>query len=240
MQIVDAVEKDGLLRYWGFSYGTVLGSTVAAMFPDRIDRVVLDGVVNNQEYWAGIDVEAVTDADVSFSGFFDGCIANPDKCALAKDAATAEDLSRKFFELLHKIKHYPLAFESSLLVDYKILKSAIREMLYDTAKWPSFASAVHGLLAGNATAILQFPPKNPEDKPIFPNKGLDSPLGIKCSDGSLRIDKLTEVYPLVTETLARSSIVGDIWATWPLTCPQWPFQVFPSQRTTSRKLPRQD
>lgn len=71
MQIVDALGEDGLLRYYGsylpffeciaelkwlplgFSYGTVLGATVAAMFPDRMDKVVLDGVVNIHEWLNG-------------------------------------------------------------------------------------------------------------------------------------------------------------------------------------------
>ncbi len=35
----------------GFSYGTTLGVTVAAMFPDRIDKVILDGVQNPHEYY---------------------------------------------------------------------------------------------------------------------------------------------------------------------------------------------
>jgi pimeloyl-ACP methyl ester carboxylesterase len=37
----------------GFSYGTLLGATVAAMFPDKMDKVVLDGVVNPFEYYHG-------------------------------------------------------------------------------------------------------------------------------------------------------------------------------------------
>ena len=71
MQIVDALEgKDGLLKYWGWlsvdtsivapltdalgiSYGTALGATAAAMFPDRMDKVVLDGVLNMDQYYAG-------------------------------------------------------------------------------------------------------------------------------------------------------------------------------------------
>lgn len=51
IEIVDALEDDGLLRFWGTSYGTVLGSTVAAMFPDRIDRMVIDAVLNPHEYF---------------------------------------------------------------------------------------------------------------------------------------------------------------------------------------------
>lgn len=70
MQIVDALGEDGMLRYYGmyqhgsfvleifivpgFSYGTALGATIAAMFPDRIDKMVLDGVVNVHQYYAGM------------------------------------------------------------------------------------------------------------------------------------------------------------------------------------------
>lgn len=51
MSIVDALGEDGMLRFWGFSYGTVLGATVAAMFPDRIDKLVLDGVANPSDWY---------------------------------------------------------------------------------------------------------------------------------------------------------------------------------------------
>lgn len=68
MSVATVLDEDGLLRYWGktrnsdivlvadgrllgTSYGAVLGATIAAMFPDRIDRMILDAVVNIHEYW---------------------------------------------------------------------------------------------------------------------------------------------------------------------------------------------
>lgn len=70
-RIAEAVDDDGLIRYWGeflfesealsvrptnrpligWSYGTLLGATLAAMFPERIDRMILDGVLNPHEYY---------------------------------------------------------------------------------------------------------------------------------------------------------------------------------------------
>jgi pimeloyl-ACP methyl ester carboxylesterase len=40
------VEKlgDEKLKYWGFSYGTYLGLTFASLWPEKIERMVLDGL----------------------------------------------------------------------------------------------------------------------------------------------------------------------------------------------------
>lgn len=35
------------------SYGSVLGETVAAMFPDRMGNVIIDGVLNPLEWYHG-------------------------------------------------------------------------------------------------------------------------------------------------------------------------------------------
>lgn len=31
------------LKYWGVSYGTIVGGTFAALYPDRVERLVSDG-----------------------------------------------------------------------------------------------------------------------------------------------------------------------------------------------------
>lgn len=40
-----------LIETLGVSYGTILGATVAAMFPDRIGHMLLGGVLDAREYY---------------------------------------------------------------------------------------------------------------------------------------------------------------------------------------------
>ncbi len=50
---LDAVREalgENTISYLGYSHGTYLGSTYGQLYPDRLDRVVLDGVVDPDEY----------------------------------------------------------------------------------------------------------------------------------------------------------------------------------------------
>lgn len=40
------------ISYWGQSYGTYLGTVYSALFPDRTDRVILEGNVDPAHVWA--------------------------------------------------------------------------------------------------------------------------------------------------------------------------------------------
>lgn len=42
------------LQYYGASYGTVLGNMFLSMFPDRVERMILDGVVDGDEHVSGV------------------------------------------------------------------------------------------------------------------------------------------------------------------------------------------
>lgn len=42
------------IQYWGMSYGTTLGTYFASMFPGRVGRMILEGMVDVQDYVDGV------------------------------------------------------------------------------------------------------------------------------------------------------------------------------------------
>lgn len=112
------------LQYVGYSYGTILGNYFASLFPERVGRLILDGVVDAKDYSSGpvshcflylvlcfFDnhiliatliasqgwVSSTVDADNITSHFYSGChAAGPSNCRLAQagDKSGADILAR--------------------------------------------------------------------------------------------------------------------------------------------------
>lgn len=62
-------------RLWayGISYGTVIGSTFASMFPDRVGRMILDGVLNAEQYYNNDWRDNVDQMDEAMGQFLSLC-----------------------------------------------------------------------------------------------------------------------------------------------------------------------
>ena len=73
-----------LLNYWGLSYGSYLGNTFASMFPDRIGRMILDGVVDADDYAVTGWTTNLQDHNKTWETFFQYCYEAGDKCELFK------------------------------------------------------------------------------------------------------------------------------------------------------------
>ncbi|KAL5337450.1 Alpha/Beta hydrolase protein [Aspergillus crustosus] len=90
--IIDALEgkKGAKLNYWGFSYGTILGAEFIQTYPERVGRVVLDGVfdaeANAETYTSQLpnDELFVRDAIDDFARLCEQ--AGPETCAFSTPA----------------------------------------------------------------------------------------------------------------------------------------------------------
>jgi hypothetical protein len=120
--------------------------TFAAMFPDKVGRIIVDGVLNPSEYYAGRyviggslpsflrlrsrlfevltirkcrDVQQVADTDAVFAGFVTLCQIYPEGCSLASYArGKAQSLFDILKQLLEDLKLRPLALGPDFLTQY--------------------------------------------------------------------------------------------------------------------------
>ncbi|CZT19291.1 uncharacterized protein RCC_05137 [Ramularia collo-cygni] len=158
--ILDAVGQTNM-SYWGFSYGTVLGQTYATLFPDRSERVIIDGVVNNHKWYsADLDAESFTNTEDVLEGFFDECIKAGKNCTLTQLADSKEELAKLVFKFSKELKKQPISVYINSTVygtlDYASLwYSGIFPAMYKPATWYSLADNLAQLLKGNATAAWQ-------------------------------------------------------------------------------------
>ncbi|EAQ83632.1 hypothetical protein CHGG_10036 [Chaetomium globosum CBS 148.51] len=158
--ILDAVGQEGLY-YWGFSYGTILGQTYATMFPDRVERVIVDGVANQFDWYEELlDAEMLTDTDRVLEGFMEECVkAGEADCALAELAGTKEELLELVLKGVAKLEDEPVGVYVNNtafgVLDYwAIWQNGVFPALYKPATWRDLATNLALLLRGNATAAF--------------------------------------------------------------------------------------
>ncbi|KAI1476079.1 alpha/beta-hydrolase [Daldinia eschscholtzii] len=234
MQIVDALGEDGMLRYWGFSYGTTLGATTAAMFPDKVEQMILDGIQNPHEYYhAQADFEEFTDADKEFSAIFTGCVEAGEKCELAKgNNKTAAELEQTIWDLLETVKYRPIALKTFIL-DYASVKSLLVQALYDSSLWPLLARVL------NAILTEQYDLVNDIFEALMPTTVIDifkqsqQPQvisAIHCSDNMVRSKTFDDFAPAIERLYNISKIIGDGVIFLNSACAQW--KIEPKERYT--------
>jgi hypothetical protein len=207
------------------------------MFPHRIDRMVLDGVVNFHEYfnaWYVLkcalalitrltnrrDAPRFTDTDKALSGFFSTCAASGSSCALARNGVTGEELEDNFYNFMENdLKYNPIP-NGQELVEYSAVKSKVLGELYLPIAWPSTAQFIDGLLAKNESSLRMYA------------RGLghytrsstaDSQPGIRCSDkaASLRLTSREQAESTLRKHHDISKLAGDTFVPWLMRCAQW-------------------
>lgn len=157
MRTVDSVRDMNTIRkslgadqinFYGFSYGTYLGQVFATRYPERVRRMVWDGVVDERDVW----YQANLNQDVAFDrniGIYFAWIASHD--ATYHLGTTQAAVQAKWDSLLAKTRQAPL--------DGKIgpseLTDAFTTAPYYVYGWEDVASAFVAALAGDNGPVTQ-------------------------------------------------------------------------------------
>jgi pimeloyl-ACP methyl ester carboxylesterase len=191
-----SLDTKGKLVYWGFSYGTLLGATFAAMFPDRVGRVILDGVVDADYYVAPIWEESLLDADKIMISFFHFCHKAGKKCALYREGDSELDIQARYQETMDNLKSNPIKGVNPntltpVILTHDLMKMIIFQILYSPiAAFPIMAELLDMQYRRDEKTLLSiFMIGNGINLSVFCSnqitygyEGRDAQLAIMCSD----------------------------------------------------------
>ncbi|KAG0651839.1 hydrolase [Hyphodiscus hymeniophilus] len=158
--ILNAIGQEKMF-YWGFSYGTTLGQTYAQIFPDRVSRLIIDGVSNlNDWYNTFYFDESLVDTDRIFAGFVEECFKAKDACPMNsikdKSFKSSSELKTYIDDFLKDLEEEPMPVYLSnsnygSITRRNIVTNGIFSALYRPLAWPGLANNLAALLNGNST-----------------------------------------------------------------------------------------
>lgn len=230
------------LLYWGYSYGTVIGSTFATLQPHRVGRVVIDGVCDTDDYYHTGWLANLQDTDLVMEHFYEYCsIAGPSRCAMARKNSSTADIKAQIEALVANIKEDPIPVPGNStrgpeIITYSDMMQMIRMALYKPLKaFPQMADLLADLAYGNGTAFAAFKQdahkpscplqcKNPssDTEPCLPPTSWETTSGIMCSDG-IDVSNSTkdDFRGVLAELYGQSKWMGEVWSTIVVPCFHW-------------------
>ncbi|HST82431.1 MAG TPA: alpha/beta hydrolase [Kineosporiaceae bacterium] len=144
---------DRKLNYVGYSYGSILGQTYAALFPSKVRALTIDGVIDAQEWSTGSPresrrvpfttrIDSAIGAYATFQQFTALCDQiGASGCAFANDGQARE----KFDRLAARLKTEPYTLPDGTVLDYPLLVGATLGVLYDPLSWQDFADELEAV-----------------------------------------------------------------------------------------------
>ena len=155
--------NDSLINFYGLSYGTVMGQYLINIFPDRVGRIVIDGVVD-ADAWAN---EApyqqlpnwLNSTDAVYKLMFEECAkAGPSACALAtKENEDPNDIMTRVEDFVNGLYETPLAVPNAALPGILTNGRArlfILSGLEFPQTWPTIAAGLAAAMGGDGSAML--------------------------------------------------------------------------------------
>lgn len=195
------------ILYSGGSYGTYLGLTFASMFPNRIHRLRVDGLVDGDDYRKVRWTDNLQDTEKEMQQFYHHCArAGYPACSLANSTGntTVDSVQARVKNATNSLLHNPLPVvgPNPEVITYSDAKHLVFAGLYNPmVSFPIIANLLAGVEQGDGTLFAELLrpyhqltcPASPEQAgnassvmPYNMATGVlapDSTMAIACADG---------------------------------------------------------
>jgi len=205
------------VSYFGFSYGSELGTTWATMFPETVRAIVVDGAVDPNATSTQEGMNQAKGFEGQLSTFLKQC-SERTTCEFHNGGKAEE----AFDQLVLGIDATPLEVSKDRTpVTQGVLFTAVAQAMYSDYYWPQLSEALSAAQSGDGTGILQLYDDYYQRKEdgTYGNE-LEAFLAISCLDDP-GASSVEDVDSHIEDFIAAAPRLGGNFA-YGYSCALWP------------------
>ncbi|MGY5127191.1 alpha/beta hydrolase [Streptomyces nigrescens] len=227
LDVLRTVLGDAKLNYTGVSYGTFIGQQYMKLFPGKVGRMVLDGVVN-----PATDMQQVARRDVKTSEdalrrYAQDLVARGDD----RLGATAGEILRSLTEFAKRLEQEPLRGADGEEVTDATLSTYLDMAVMDEESWKPLTTALVAAMDGDGTAFERFEAATagesggeeltPQEEQAEENESASMPA-VLCLDSPSAPKSPKEMLDTADAFAKQSPLFGRYYAWQMIDCATWP------------------
>lgn len=150
-------------------------------------------------------MEGFSDSDATFSAYLGQCVKVGSACALSQLNKTAPELEKSIYELIQKVKYFPIPYDG-ILINYTVFRNVIFLAITTVALYPALATFLHALLTDDLAELgTVWDLLSPGEESI----DTEHRASIQCGDKPKRTENLADLHPVYNDLYETSKLAGD-------------------------------
>ncbi len=222
MDVLRAVLGQEQLNYLGYSYGTFLGTTYAALYPDRVGRLVLDGAIDPTVSDAEQTRFQIAAFEKALEAYLAECL-NLEDCPFT---GTVKSSLKQVGEFLDEVEKQPLETDSGRDLTIWAAVTGLIMTLYSESYWPSLTEAFNEGFTGNGSMFLFLADlyNDRAEDGTYSSNIIPANAAISCLDARQPSD-MDSMVAENKKLVSAAPTIGKYWQFGGIRCEQWPYPI---------------
>ncbi|WP_309129501.1 alpha/beta hydrolase [Microbacterium sp.] len=219
MDLLRAVLGDTQLNYLGYSYGTFLGATYAKLYPERAQRLVLDGAIDPSVPGLDVGTTQALGFESALRAYLENCLAS-NGCPFN---GTLDDALADFRALLAAVERSPLRNGDGRMLGADTMVTGVITAMYSQSSWQYLTDALAAVLQGDPSAMFyladSYNGRNPDG--TYADNSMDAFNAYNCMDYPVEDDPAAEAAAM--KRIEEGAPTFAPYWQGPDLCEQWPY-----------------
>lgn len=222
MDLLRAVLGEEKLNFLGYSYGSLLGTVYANLFPDRVGRFVLDGAIDPTVPEEEQTLFQIAAFEAALRSFLENCEQFSD-CPFSGYVEGDLERIQKF---LLELEQKPLPTQSGRELTIWAAVTGLIMPLYSESYWTYLSTAFDQAFDGQGDVFLVLADQynDRQDDGTYATNLIAANFAIGCLD-SRESSNIFSMERQNNALLEASPTLGRYWQYGGIRCESWPFEV---------------